>query len=931
MKKILLLLTVTVCCYSISNAQNASIKGITTDTINKQNLPNTVISLLRAKDSILVKFTRSNAKGDFELKNLPAGDYLLFVTYPQYADYAENITLTDTSKVNTGPLKLILKANLLQDVIVKQQIGNIRLKGDTTEFIADSFKVQPNATVEDLLKKMPGIQIDKNGKITAQGETVQKVLVDGEEFFGDDPTLVTQNLRADMVGTVQVYDKKSDQATFTGIDDGSREKTINLKLKAGKKNGYFGRLNLSGGTGGYHDNQLMANIFKDKKKFAGYGIVSNTGKTGLNWQDLNNYGDQGNNMTVSDDGGVMIMFGGGGDDFENWNGQYNGQGFPLVQTGGLHFNNKWNDDKTSINGNYKIMNFMVNGSSATNSQNILSNNLINYTNDYQTFKNKILRNRVNGAYEVQFDSSTSMKITADGGSDHKITSTSDSSESLTNSDLVNRSKRNLSSDGINNIVNSNILLRKKFKKVGRTLSFNMRENYSSNNATGYLYSAIDSFYKSDFGGRTITDQFKSYSSRSTLIDTKLTYTEPLSKISSLIFNYGVVISSSNSERNSYNKAADGKYSDYDSVYSNHYQFNFFTHRMGVAYNFAKKKLRFNIGNNIGLTSFDQTNLHNDSVSKRNFVNFYPTANFSYAFTQQRRISLNYSGNTRQPSIQQIQPVATNDDPLNITVGNANLKPEFDNNINLFFNDYKVLSQRGIFLGVFYRFSENDIVNSTNFDPASGKRVNQYVNLNGNRSLSGWLGYNIKLKKLDAYLNFNGDVNSSRNVNVVNNVLNVTKSGNYTGRIGFNKDKENKFSLGLNASATYTSSNSSIQSNVTTNYWTFDIQPNLDVYLPWKLQLHADADYNIRQKTPIFTTNNNVFLLNAWFGKKMLKNDALVLKISGNDILDQNIGFSRTVSSNFITQNTYSTIRRYFFLSAVWNFNKAGVKAPTGMF
>jgi hypothetical protein len=276
-------------------------------------------------------------------------------------------------------------------------------------------------------------------------------------------------------------------------------------------------------------------------------------------------------------------------------------------------------------------------------------------------------------------------------------------------------------------------------------------------------------------------------------------------------------------------------------------------------------------------------------------------------------------------------VATNDDPLNITIGNASLKPEFDNNLNIFFNDYKVLTQRGIFTGIFYHFTQNGIVNNTSFDAANGKRVNQYVNLNGNRSLSGYFGFNIKLKKIDSYLNLNADINSSRNVNEVNNLLNVTKSGNYTGRVYIGKDKENKFSLSLSASATYTTSASSIQTGTTVNYWTYEIQPNVDVYLPWKLQIHADADYNIRPKNSTFTTNNNVLLLNAWFGKKLLKNDALVIKVVGNDILDQNIGFNRTVNSNFITQNTYSTIRRYFFLSAVWNFNKAGVKPPTGMF
>lgn len=931
MKKILLLLTLSVCITTLSWSQGASVKGVTTDTINKQNLSKTVVSLLRAKDSTLVKFERTDSKGEFNIKNLPAGNYILLATYPQYADYAETLVLTDTSNINVGPLKLILKANLLQEVIVKQQIGSIKIKGDTTEMVADSFKVLPNATVEDLLKKMPGIQIDKNGAITAQGETVKKVLVDGEEFFGDDPTLVTQNLRADMVGSVQIYDKKSDQATFTGIDDGNREKTINLKLKDGKKNGYFGKLDLAGGTDGYHNNQAMLNVFKNKEKFAGYAIVSNTGKTGLNWQDISNYGDAGNNGIVMMDGGEgMMIMDGGGDDFESWGGQYNGQGFPLVQTGGLHFNNKWNADKDNINLNYKIMNLMVNGNTTTNSQNILSNDTINYTNDYQKTKNSILRNRFNTTYEVQFDSLSSLKINADGGMDHKLTSTSDSSSSSTNNDLVNKSLRNLSSNGDKNTVNSNILFRQKFKKKGRTLSFNMRENYSTNNATGYLNSYIDSFANNQFAGRTITDQYKTYSSRDLLIDTKLTYTEPLSKTSSLIVNYGIVISNSNSERNSYNKSADGKYTALDTTYSNHYQFNQFTQRAGLAYNFSKKKIRFNLGNNLGFTNFNQTNLHTGDVSKRNFINLYPTANFSYSFSQMRRISINYNGSTQQPSITQIQPVATNDNPLNITIGNPNLKPAFNSNINLFFNDFKVLTSRNLFLGIFYNMTNNAISNYSTFNATNGKQVNQYVNVDGNHTLSGWMDYGLKLKKLETMIDFGADINSSQYVNYVNGTLNTTNSGGYTGSVRLNKDKEGKYSISLRGAATYTNSKSSIQLGTSTNSWRYSIQPNVDIFMPWKLQLHADGDYTIQEKS-----NNlqgyNAFVVNAWFGKKMLKGDALVIKVAGNDILNQNINFQRSLQSNFITQTTYSTIRRYFFLSLVWNFNKAGVKAPTGMF
>ena len=258
---------------------------------------------------------------------------------------------------------------LLQAAVVSGSRA-IRIKGDTVEFHADSFHTQQGATVEELLKKLPGIQVDHNGQITAQGETVKKVLVDGEEFFGDDPTLVTQNVRADMVDKVQVFDKKSDQATFTGIDDGQREKTINLKLKDSKKNGYFGRLTAGGATDGYYDLEMMANYFRKKMKLAAYGIVSNTGKTGLNWQERDNYGQSvlGNADVDENTGLITINSTGDNNDLDSWSGQYEGKGFPAVKTGGLHYNNKWDNDLQSLNSNYKYLDLAVNGTSATNSQ-----------------------------------------------------------------------------------------------------------------------------------------------------------------------------------------------------------------------------------------------------------------------------------------------------------------------------------------------------------------------------------------------------------------------------------------------------------------------------------------------------------------------------------------------------------------------------------
>ncbi len=921
MKKLLLIIFFSF-AFIISNAQHADIKGIINDTINKQNLSNAVISILREKDSILIKFTRSDDKGNFEIKNLDSGKYILLITYPQYADYTDHILLNDFSRIDLGKLVMILKANLLKDVIVRNIVSAIRIKGDTTEFAADSFKVQPNATVEDLLKKLPGIQIDKDGNITAQGEKVKKVLVDGEEFFGDDPTLVTQNLNADMVDKVQIYDKKTDQAIFTGIDDGRKEKTINLKLKDSKKNGYFGKANASAGTDGYNDSQLMLNDFKNKNKFGFYGIVSNIGTAGLNWQDMDNYGD--NPFANSDpEEGININT---SDPLDSWRGTYTGQGYPIIQTAGLHYNDKWNDDKESLNANYKILQLHVNGNSATQSEYILPDTLY-FNNDKQIFANKILRNRANVSYEYQLDSMSSIKISADGGDDHKITNLLDSSESrASDSSLVNNAFRRTSAIGDNRTVNSNIIFRKKFKKKGRTLSFNLRENYSNNTSTGYLYSANNFYLKNILTQDTITDQYKTNSSESILFNAKLAYTEPLSKVSSLVINYGVIINNSNASVKSYNKGADGKYSALDSLYSSDYLFNILTNKGGAAYSLYQKKFKMNFGTDVGYSSYTQQNEIDDSSLSRKFVNWYPYANASYQFSQERSFWFNYYGATVQPTIQELQPVLTNIDPLNLTLGNTALKPAFQNNLSLSFRDYKVLKQRGIYIGINYGFTENFIGNKSYVD-SFGRTINQYINVNGDHSYGLHLNYDYKIKKYDLNSWLFSDINSYRNVSVVNNLLNITQSADYTVGFGFEKDKEKKYSFNFNPSITYTTSNSSIQQSLQIHYFAFDTDPSLLLYLPHKFQIRTDCDFNLKQKTPAFNNNTNVILWNAWIGRTFLRNDKLLVKVVGNDLLDQNIGFNRTVNSNFISQNTYSTIRRYFLLSVSWNFNKAGTKAP----
>ncbi|MBS1566364.1 MAG: TonB-dependent receptor, partial [Bacteroidetes bacterium] len=845
-----LLMTLCVCTSAI--AQQATVKGTVRDTSEQKIMPNAVVAVLKKSDSTLSAFTRSDKDGAFVIKNIPPGDYLLMVTYPRFADYVEPFSLRRDSLRSTdtllqmGTLGLIRKSKLLEEVIISQKVSAIRMKGDTLEFKADSFKVKEGASVEELLKKLPGIQVNSKGEITAQGQKVKKVLVDGEEFFGDDPTLVTQNLRADMVDKVQVYDKKSDQAAFTGIDDGDRSRTINLKLKEDKKKGFFGKIAVGQATDGYYDHQAMMNFFRKKQKLSFYGIASSTGKTGLNWDERDNYGQSTASMLEYDESTGWFSFNGPGmDDIESWDGRYNGQGYPKVKTGGIHYSNKWDEEKQNLNINYKAMQLLVEGQNGTNSQYILpdSNGGKNqFSTQSQRFDNEIMRHRANGMYEVKFDSTSTLKFTADGGNDHRVSFNHYDSKTLAaDSARINESNRDVNTTGDTRSFNSNLMWRRKLPKKGRTLAVSFEEKYQLTSSDGYI-NAQNYFYKQDtLNSKQFTDQYKNFHGENFMLGGKIAYTEPLSQSSFLSVNYGLSVNNSTSDRSSFNKSSTGKYTELDPIYSNDYGLNTLTHSTGVAYSLMQKKLKLTVGGNVGSTHFEQVNRLTDSSVVRRFTNWYPQASFNYSFSQQQRLMVMYNGRTQQPTVQQIQPVRTNDDPLNIAIGNPALKPSFTNTIWMNYNDYKVLNERYIYTGFNFDQTVNQIVNKTNTDTATGKSTYQSVNLNGNYSFSVNFGYNFKWKKPGLGIGFETRYARNRFTSIVNEVVNATNSDNYNFNIDLYKEVEKKYDIGLTTSAGYTHSVSSIQAANTTSYWTYNIQPRLGVYFPWKIELHADAD------------------------------------------------------------------------------------------
>ncbi|HXS36643.1 MAG TPA: TonB-dependent receptor [Flavipsychrobacter sp.] len=901
----------------VCSAQRFTIKGSVFDTLTQSALPHASITLIRSSDSIMETFTRNRDDGHFELHTDSAGKYIMLVRFPGFADYFDIINLKDKRVVDLGVIPLISRSHLLKEFVLTQQVAAIKIKGDTTEYIADSFKVKDNATVEDLLKRLPGLEVDKDGKVTAQGEEVKKILVDGEEFFSDDPAVVTKSFQAKVVDKVQVFDKKSDQAEFTGIDDGQKTKTINLQLKDNVKKGYFGKVDAGGGTDGYFQDQAMANSFKGKRQLSVFGIMSNTGQVGLGWADRDKFTGSDDNTEITDDGMVYTYNSGNEDNSTDWNGSYNGQGIPTVWTGGVHYADKWDADKDHITGNYRYARQNVEMEGNTITQYILPDSQYftkEHTNQFSTTD----RHSISAMYEHKIDSTSSIKITSDAGYKDVQTSTLYNTESLSaNNDVINSSNRKITNDIKSNYLNTDLIYRKKFAKKGRSLSVDFKENYKDSKNDGFLNST-NTFADTNYS----VDQRKIANTNTLAFASKITYTEPVSKVAYLELNYGLNLNNSSSLNSSYDKpVGSDSYSYLDSLYSSDYSYKITTNKGGANLRFVYKKINFSFGSDVSNTTYNQGDLYRDTSYRYNYFNLFPKAAFQYKVNKQSNLSINYFGYTNQPTIQQIQPLQQNTDPLNIAIGNPNLKEEFHNNINAQFHNFKPLTGQWIWASANFSAVNNAIGQATNTDEL-GRRTYQYINVNGNYNGGAYLDYGFKISKWDMSISSNLNSQVDHINDYVNGAKNVSNNNLYTFGINFDKYKQDKYQLSLRTGVTYNDNHATI-STYATSYWTSNEELSGSVQLPLHFEIGTTLNWFIRQRTVVFDQNNDVLLWKAYVSKKFLKSKQLELKVFVNDILNQNIGFTRFAQNNYITENTYNTISRYGMVSLIWNFSKTG--------
>ena len=763
---------------ALSAQKNGTVKGLAFDTISKQPVAAATITVLEKKDSSLVTFSMTGNDGRFELKGIPNGEYRLMITHVNYHNSNIFFSISDNNKnAELGNVVMNDKTKVLAEVIARNEAPPVTLINDTVQYNAASFKVQPNANVEQLLKKLPGVKVEKDGTIKAQGEKVNKVLVDGKEFFGNDPKIATKNLPADAVDKVQVYDKQSDQAQLTGFEDGNYEKTINLKLKKDKKKGLFGKVNAGAGNQERYEGKFNVNSFKGARQLSAIGMGNNTNAEGFSFMDILNFTGElarmqrgGGNISINISGDDAVAMG--------MNPGSRNSGINTAWGGGFNYNNIIGS-KLDFQSNYFYNRYNPKSERHIQRQYFLPDSSYFY-NENSFTDNLSNGHRLNLNTLYQVDSLNSIRIIP------SLSFQNTSNRSQTDYQTLGEDNT-LTNEGFSNNTASNkgynfkndIIWRKKFARKGRTFSLTLQTSLNESKGDGAL-SSINSFYNPN-GSLNKRDTLNQVStSRGDLrgYNLKAVYTEPLWKRSLLEFSLGRNDSKSTAEKitHDFNKL-NGKYDQLNNTLSNDFENSYGFTSGGFRMRTQKKKYNYAFG-----LSWQQAELegkiiisgNKDSVISKTFRNFLPNARFQYKFSNFKSISLSYNTSTNQPSMAQLQPVPDNSNSLNIREGNPDLKQEYNHTIMGHLNLLSPYKNKSLFMFFNMQTTQNKIVN---YDTVSqlGVKTTKPVNVNGVYNLNSEISYSMPVRFLKGSIELSSNAGIFKTKQFINKVGNTIKT------------------------------------------------------------------------------------------------------------------------------------------------------------
>jgi len=819
---------------------------------------------------------------------------------------------------------------VLGEVVVSNEAPPVTLINDTIQYNAGSFKTAPNSSVEQLLKKLPGVKVEKDGTVKAQGEKVNRVLVDGKEFFGNDPKIATRNLPADAIDKVQVYDRQSDQAQLTGFEDGNSEKTINLKLKKDKKKGLFGKIKGGMGTDSRYEGKFNVNSFKGARQFSAIGMGNNTNAEGFSFMDILNFTGK---LAAMQKGGGNININMTGDEASAMGmGSGTNRGINTSIGGGVNYNNIIGN-KLDFQSNYFYNRFNPRIQSNVQRQYFLPDSSYYYDQAGITDNmNNTHRFNLNTLYQI--DSMNSLRINPSFSFQQTRNRAQSDYKTLSeNKELTNEGSSNniTNTEGFN--FNNDLIYRKKFNRKGRTFSLSLQTSLNESNGNSLL-SSINNFYNPS-GGVLLRDTINQRSTTDANLlgyIAKTVYTEPLWERSLLEFSFSKSHTKNTSGKITYDyNQQTGKHDQVNDALTNDFENIYGFSNAGIRIRTQKKKYNYSVG-----LSWQQAKLDGklpaagagskDSLISKSFGNLLPNARFQFNFTKFKNLSVNYGASTNQPSITQLQPIPDISNPLNIKEGNPDLKQEYSHNVQVHLHIVSPYKNKNLFGFFSLQTTQNKIVNYDSINQLGIKRTKP-VNVNGVYNFNSNFSYSLPVRFLKGSIDFGSNMNYSRGKQFINTTGNTINSLVLGPDIRLDMNPDEKLNISLGAGYNYTKTKYSLQHDLDNSYLFQEYNTSVDWQLPKRLFFSTDLTYTINQRAEGF--NTKIPLWNASLSKQVLKYNRGEFKLSAIDLLDKNIGIYHNASQNYIEDSRVNTLRRFFLLSFTYSLSKTGLNSGQG--
>jgi hypothetical protein len=901
MKKNLLLFFVF--CSFVLSAQKVIIRGNVTDSVGGKGLPNALLMAIRFTDSTLVNYTRTDKNGIFKPIVLPCDTYVVLISHPAYAD--KIYFFEATPKDSVIPLKNVVlpsKSVELNEIEILAFKEKMFYKGDTLMFTADSFQTRPNATVEDLLKKLPGFQVDTKGKITVQGKEVDQVLVDGDEFFGSDPTVATRNLNATSIENVQVYEKKNEN---TADDSKETLKVINLQMKEDAKKGYFGKVSGASDFQNFYEGELLINKFKGSQKISVFALGANTPKQAFSQNDAWKFGLENERGWQYDE------------ESNSWNNSNQPQtGIPQTVKSGFYFNDRFGKNN-KVNSDYTFnRNHLVQGSE-TNTQNFLADT---------TFSTRRVKNSELFSYghnfnlntKIKLDSLTELMIVPKGRYTSNTNKSSQSDEFISDEGIKTR-QTNVQNHTIGENMDASMQIRfsRNFKKKDRAFAFQYTPSIIRSTST----TSLNSEYISLAGLDSALIQKRDIANTKDDHTVFTSWMEPLSKKFKVSLNYQLSQSIGTTNKTTLNNSGLA-YDIINLAQSNSFQNTRITNKAETRLIYDVKKFRIAIGTAVRNThqeSFDRT--ANDKRELGQLI-LLPLSNFTWRINQGSNMDISYRSNSRLPDIRQMQPVVDNSDPNRLSIGTPSLVPTFGNDINFNYWFYKGISDVNFWSGFNIGNNLRDFSSYVTYD-SLGRSISQMVNVDGNYRGYLWFGGGFPLFKkfMKVYVSVNAGTWSQNSF--INGNKNQTTTSNVGPNLRFEKSTDN-FNIEVYGEYQYNVPKSSISDQASQSYYNYELGGEVAAKLPKKFFLTSDVVYtNNGNRWPGYNLNFTIW--NAGIGRSFLKTENLSVSVNAFDLLNQNINNTRNVFGNQITDEKTQIIKRYFLLKVLYKFNNQKTK------